>query len=97
MKNLYDVLHENREEAIEKLKKHNNLIEFINDETTGEDERPWILICNIFGDIYELMVSKVKLDHYSIMLYIDGGWINEDECLLTSADNVYKAIDSAIK
>lgn len=100
MKNLYEVLNENRIEAVEKLKKFGKTLEFDYDENNNVDERPFVLISNRYGEIYDIEVSKVKLDtNNNIMLYIDdwGEWVNETECLSASADNVYYVIDKIIE
>ena len=99
MKSLYDVLNENRLEAIEKLKKFGNTLEFNYDEENDIDERPYVLIEDRHGFINDFSVSKVCLDeNNNIMLYVEDWdeWVYENECLSTTIDNVYYIIDKMI-
>ena len=98
MKNLYDVLYHNRKEALEKLKKFGNILEFPYTEDPYVDERPWVFIAGSDG-ICDMPVSKVNLAHNdTIMLYIEDWdeWVDENECLSTTIDNVYQTIGSMI-
>ena len=71
MKNLYDVLNENRCEALEKLKKFgntlDNTLEFNYDEKNDIDERPYVLIEDRHGFINDFSISKVCLDETEVV------------------------------
>lgn len=100
MKDLYNVLHENRKEATEKLRNFDNTLVFKYDKNNNIDKRPYVLISDRHGYINDFLISKVCLGKNDyIMLYIEDWdeWVCEDECLSTTINNVYQAIDSSIK
>ncbi len=97
MTDLFKVMAENRLSAINCLKSVKNFVEFDYDE--NDDNRPYILICDRHGEIYDTAVSKVRLtESNDIEIYVEdwGEWVNDDECLSTTANNVYIALSNYI-
>lgn len=94
MTNLFKVMAENKRSAINILKGvDGNIIDFEN------DMRPFVLITDMHDIINDLVVTKVCLNELGrIEIYIEewDEWVSDDECLSTTANNVYEAIDNQV-
>lgn len=94
MTDLFKAMNENRKEAISALKSvDGNMIEFKDGLC---DDPPFVLISDEDrANIQDLAVTKVKLnENNTIDIYLEyyDEWMNENDCLSTSANNVYEKI-----
>lgn len=103
MKDINKFIAENKETAKNQLMHIKGyLIEFNSDENNYQNnERPSVLLCDGNGEIYDEFVSKVRLNPEADMvmeIYIDEWeeWIPVDDCLSTTENNVYEAINDKV-
>lgn len=104
MKSIDDIIVQNKQEALSLLKSHGGHIIFGSDDDSEDYEDdvmcPWVLICTRHDGIADLQATEVRVDGNDNMeIYIDdwGEWVNVNECLSTTANNVYAAIDAQLK
>lgn len=102
MVDLNKALSENRRSAVSALKcVSGNFVEFDSDEDNNfeNDTRPFVLIVDRYNNIYNLPIAKAHLNENGKMeIYVKewGEWTSDDECLSTTANNVYEAITKQI-
>lgn len=102
MTDLFKALEENRRSAINMLKcVDGNIVEFESEADNEEqnDKRPYVLIADRHDIIGDYQVSKAWLnENDEIELYIEewDEWVVDDECLSTTANNVYEAISEQL-
>lgn len=93
MVDLFKGLAENKRSAMFSLKaiKDNTIVFDI-------DIIPFVLLCNDDGEINDMAVSSARITNDTIEIYITDNdeWINVDDCLSTTANNVYEAIQTQL-
>lgn len=92
MVNLFEQMNNNRNEII-KLMEEKNQFE-ISFENVDEYDMPYILINDGLGEFIEITITAAKLVNNDGKKYIDFyssdlQWIDEDDALSTTANNVY--------
>lgn len=95
MANLFEQMNNKRNEII-KLMEEKNQFE-ISFENVDEYDMPYILINDGLGEFIEITITAAKLINSNEKKYIDFyssdlQWINEDDALSTTANNVYNTI-----
>ena len=97
MINLFEQMNNNRNEII-KLMEEKNQFE-ISFETIDEFDIPYIIVRDEYDMLVEIPITKAKLQindrkQYYIDFYSDETeeWIDEDDALSTTANNVYNTI-----
>lgn len=109
MKNIWNIIGENKKEAIELIKKNigvNVELDFSKNHTEEEIETeecfPFALISNRHFTIGDYAIGKVKLiknkgtnKSDSLEIYVNEWeeWVSISECLSTTENNVYLAIE----
>lgn len=103
MKNIWNIIGENKKEAIELLRTNlgfNSILDFSQNHTEEEIENgdcfPFVLITNRHNEIGDYAVGKIRLVYYKdIEIYINEleEWVNINECLSATENNVYLAIE----
>ena len=92
MTDLFKAMLKNRTSAIKILKKLNGFVEF-----DDECNRPYVLIADTHGEIYDMEISKFRLtEPNDIEIYVEKWeeWVNGHECLSTTSNNIYLALSS---
>lgn len=94
MTDLFKAMAENERSAINILKSvDSQLIEF------DRENIPYVLLSDNDDNIRDLGVTKVCLnDHGTIEMYVDSleEWVSDADCLSTTANNVYEAMDKQV-
>lgn len=95
MANLFEQMNNKRNEII-KLMEEKNQFE-ISFENVDEYDMPYILINDGLGEFIEITITAAKLINNNEKKYIDFyssdlQWIDEDDALSTTANNVYNTI-----
>ena len=94
MENIYQVLERNKAKAITLLKQHNGFIQF-----KKNGIMPEVIVNNHGDDCMSVEVAAVKLmPHDQIKILIDdwNDYISINDCLSTTADEVYKGIEKKV-
>lgn len=95
MKNLSNIVQENRQEVIELMTEKNQTV--VSFDTVNESDIPYIVIDDGIGEFIQIDITAAKLFEVDGKKYIDFyssdlEWIDEDDALFFTDNNVYQTM-----